>query len=173
MVIWNSVLTLFSFVEGIDTIQGVLFGLGLLLLLAEAFVPGFGIAGISGIVLMVIGIIMTARTLFEAMVMVIILLLIVALFVWIILRSARKGKLAKKLILWNAARHEEGFRTSPDLTTLVGQEGIAVTVLRPAGTGDFSGQRLDVVTDGTYLEQGTRIKIIRIEGRRIVVKPLE
>ncbi len=173
LAIWNLALNIFSFVEGIDTIQGVLFGLGLLLLLAEAFIPGFGVAGISGVVLMVIGIIMTARTAFEAVVMVIILLLIVALGIWIILRSAKKGKLAKKLILWSAAKHEDGFRTSADTSTLVGLEGVALTVLRPAGSGDFSGQRLDVVTDGTFIESGTRIRIVRTEGRRIVVKAID
>ena len=173
MVLLSLALNVFSFVEGIGTLQGVLIGLGMLLLLVEAFIPGFGIAGISGLVMVAIGIILTARTAFEALMMVLILLLFVALVLWIILRSAKKGKLAKKLILWSAAKHEEGFRTSADNSAFVGREGIALTVLRPAGSGDFSGERLDVVTDGTYIESGTKIKIVRTEGRRIVVKAIE
>jgi len=55
----------------------------------------------------------------------------------------------------------------------VGQEGVALTVLRPAGTGEFAGRRLDIVTDGDFIERGTKIKIIRTEGRRIVVEPVE
>jgi len=173
LVLLSLALNVFSFVEGIGTLQGVLIGLGMLLLLVEAFIPGFGIAGISGLVMVAIGIILTARTAFEALMMVLILLLFVALVLWIILRSAKKGKLAKKLILWSAAKHEEGFRTSADNSAFVGREGIALTVLRPAGSGDFSGERLDVVTDGTYIESGTKIKIVRTEGRRIVVKAIE
>jgi membrane-bound ClpP family serine protease len=173
LVLLSLALNVFSFVEGIGTLQGMLIGLGMLLLLAEAFIPGFGVAGISGLVMVTIGIILTARTAFEAVMMVLILLLFLALVLWIILRSAKKGKLAKKLILWSAAKHEDGFRTSADNSAFVGREGVALTVLRPAGSGDFSGERLDVVTDGTFIESGTKIKIVRTEGRRIVVKAIE
>ena len=169
----SSALGIFSFVEGIESLQATLFILGLVLLIVEAFIPGFGIAGGSGIVLLVMGIILTARTPFEALMMVVILLLLIALVVAIILRSAKKGQLSRKLILRSAAKHEEGFRTSADYSALVGQEGVALTVLRPAGSGEFAGQRLDVVTDGTFIENGTRIRIIRTEGRRIVVQPIE
>lgn len=166
-------MNIFSFVEGIDTIQAILFILGLLLLVVEIFTPGFGIAGGSGIILLILGIIFTARTPFEAIVMVIILILLVALLLAIILRSAKRGKLSKKLILWSAAKHEDGFSTSSDTSALIGKEGIALTVLRPAGSGEFDGQRLDVVTDGIFIEKGTKIKIIRTEGRRIVVEPVK
>ena len=166
-------MNVFSFVEGIETIQAVLFILGLLLLIVEAFMPGFGIAGITGLVLLVAGIIMTARTVFEAFVMVMILLLIVALLAFVILRSAKKGTLSRKLILWSAAKHENGFSASADTTSLTGREGVAVTILRPAGTGEFDGQRLDVVSEGAFIERGAQIKIIRTEGRRIVVEPVK
>ena len=92
-------LNLFSFVEGIDTLQAVVFIIGLLLLLIEIFTPGFGIAGGSGIILMITGIILTARTPFEAMIMAVILVLLLAGLLAIIIRSAKKGRLAKKLIL--------------------------------------------------------------------------
>ena len=44
-------------------------------------------------------------------------------------------------------------------------------MLRPAGIGDFDGVRLNVVTEGGFIEQGTRIEIVRVEGGRIVVRP--
>ncbi|MEA4889537.1 MAG: NfeD family protein [Clostridiaceae bacterium] len=164
---------IFSFIEGIGTLQAIFLILGLLLLVAEMFTPGFGIAGGSGLLLLIIGIIMTARSPFEAMVMVLILILLVALMLFLILRSAKKGKLARKLILWSAAKHEEGFSTSEDLSQMIGWEGIALTVLRPAGSGDFNGRRLDVVSDGTYIEKDIKIKIVSVEGRRIVVQPVK
>lgn len=168
-----SFMGLFSFIEGIETLQAILFIVGLLLLIAEMFMPGFGIAGISGLVLLVLGIILTARTALEAVVMVVILILLIAIVLAVILYSAKKGKLSKKLILWSAAKHEQGFTTSEDKSDLIGKEGVALTVLRPAGTGEFEGRRLDVVTDGSFVEQGTRIKIVRTEGRRIVVEPIK
>ncbi len=166
-------LNIFSFIEGIDTLQAVLFIVGLLLLVVEIFTPGFGVAGAGGLILLVIGIVLTARTPFEAFVMVMILLILIAGSLFIIIRSAKKGRLAKKLILWSAAKHEDGFSSAPDTSDLVGREGVAVTVLRPAGSGEFDGRRLDVVTDGTFIENGTKIKIVRTEGRRIVVEPIQ
>lgn len=165
-------MNVFSFIEGIETLQAVLFLLGLLLLIVEAFIPGFGIAGGTGLVLLVVGIITTARTAFEAFVMVVILILFVALMLFIILRSAKKGALSKKLILWSASRHEEGFSTTADTTSMTGKEGIAITILRPAGTGEFDGKRFDVVSEGAFIERGSNIRVIRTEGRRIVVEPI-
>ena len=53
----------------------------------------------------------------------------------------------------------------------MGKQGRTTSVLRPAGIGDFDGVRLNVVTEGGFIEQGTRIEIVRVEGGRIVVRP--
>ena len=162
-----------SFLGGIGTLQTILFILGLGLLFVEIFVPGFGIAGGTGIVLLTIGIIMTARTPFEAFMMVLILLMLIAVVLIVILRSAKKGKLSKKLILRSASKREDGFSATSDTTALVSKEGVAITLLRPSGIGEFDGQRIDVVSEGSYIQPGTKIKIVKTEGRRIVVKPIE
>jgi membrane-bound ClpP family serine protease len=163
----------FSFVDGIGTLQAVLIILGLALLAVEIFLPGFGVAGGTGILLLLVGIITTARTPFEAFIMVSILVVLVAITVALLLRSAKKGTLSKKLILWTAAKQKDGFSTSTDMSQWVGKKGVAITVLRPAGTGEFEKQRLDVVTDGSFVERGTNIVIVRTEGRRIVVEPMD
>ncbi len=173
MVLAQLALEFFNYFKTINTIQGILFALGLLFLVLEVFTPGFGVAGGIGVVLLVVGIIMTARTLLEALAMFAILLVVLAVMIILVYRSAKKGKLSKKLILWHAAKREDGFSSTDDASALVGQEGVALTVLRPAGTGEFAGRRLDIVTDGDFIERGTKIKIIRTEGRRIVVEPVE
>ncbi|NLM15131.1 MAG: hypothetical protein GX218_04665 [Clostridiaceae bacterium] len=162
-----------SIIEGISTFQIILFVVGLLLLIVEMFLPGFGIAGGSGVVLLVIAIVLTAKNATQAAVMVLILLALIALVLFVILRSAKKGKLSKTLILNSAARSTEGYRATADLSDLLGNVGVALTVLRPAGTGEFTDRRLDVVAEGMYIDKGTPIKIVRIEGRRIVVEPVE
>ncbi|HAL74389.1 MAG TPA: hypothetical protein DCM45_04755 [Clostridiales bacterium] len=161
-------LNVFSFWESIGTVQAILFVLGLLLLIFEAFTPGFGIAGGSGLVLIIIGIFLTGQKPVDYLIMFLLLIVIVALLLLVILRSAKKGKL-KKIVLRSATSQADGFSSTADYSSLVGSEGVALTVLRPAGTADFGGQRLDVVTDGEFLAKGTRIKIVRTEGRRIVV----
>ncbi|MDD2458415.1 MAG: NfeD family protein [Eubacteriales bacterium] len=173
MVSLQLALEFFDFFKTINTIQGIIFILGLLFLVIEVFSPGFGVAGGVGVLLLVVGIIMTARSLMEALAMFAILLVLLAILIVIVYRSAKKGKLSKKLILWQAAKREDGFSATEDASALVGQEGVALTVLRPSGTGEFAGRRLDIVTDGDFIERGTKIKIVRTEGRRIVVKPVE
>lgn len=162
---------LFSFFQQIQTVEAVILIIGLLLLVAEMFMPGFGIAGGTGIVLIIAGIFMTARSALEAFIMFVVLILLVTGMMLLILRSAKKGQIARRLILHQSASREKGFRTSRDLSHLVGQTGIAATSLRPAGTGLFDGNRLDVVTEGSFIEKDTPIQITQTHGSRIIVVP--
>ncbi|MCE5197335.1 MAG: hypothetical protein LLG09_09510 [Negativicutes bacterium] len=157
----------------IGTLQIVLFLLGLALLFVEIFIPGFGIAGGSGILLLIVGILMTAQTPLQAVVMILILLLLLSLLLFAILHSAKKGKLSKKLILKSASKREDGYSSTSDHSALLGKDGIALSLLRPAGIGEFDGQRLDVVSEGRFIEPGTKIRIVETAGSRIVVKPIE
>ena len=58
----------------------------------------------------------------------------------------------------------------PDLSGLLGAIGVAATSLRPAGKAQFGDQFLDVVSQGSYIQPGTRLQVVEIEGNRIVVK---
>lgn len=162
---------LISFFQQIQTVEAILLIAGVLLLIAEMFMPGFGIAGGTGIVLIIIGIFMTARTPFEAFILFVILIAIVTALMMIILRSAKKGQIARKLILHQSASREKGFSTTKDLSHLVGQTGVAITPLRPAGIGLFDGTRIDVVTEGGFIDKDSPIQITQVHGHRIIVIP--
>ena len=164
---------LFSFVENIELVQAILLTLGLLFLLAEIFIPGFGIAGITGIILFIVGIIMTANTFMEALVMFLILLLVLAVVIMIVVRSASKGRLSKTLVLNESLSKEKGFSGVEDMKYFEGREGVALSMLRPSGIGVFDGVRLDVVAEGAFIEEGSRIRIVEVEGRRIVVEKIK
>lgn len=164
---------IFSFLHNIEWLQAVLLISGLILLFAEVFIPGFGVAGITGIIVFIIGILLTAETLFEALIMFLLLLLILAIVLVFVIRSATKGRLSRKLILRSEVGKVEGFTAVEDMNVFLGREGVALSVLRPAGIGLFDGVRLDIVTDGTFLEEGTKIKIIAVEGRRIIVSEIK
>ena len=164
---------IFSFVENIETLPAILFVLGLALLFVEAFLPGFGVAGGTGLLLLIVGIVLTAESAFEAIVMIVILLLLVAAVLFIILRSAKRGRLSRILVLRSSANRESGFSATEDYSAMVGKEGVALTTLRPAGTAEFDGQRLDVVSEGAFIEKGEKVRITRSEGRRIIVQPLK
>ena len=164
---------IFSFVGNIELLQAILLVLGLIFLLAEVFIPGFGIMGIVGIILFVVGIILTASTFVEALVMFLILLVILAIIIMLVVRSATKGRLSKTLVLNESLSREKGFSAVEDMKIFLGKEGKAISMLRPAGIGIFDGVRLDVVSKGAYIEEDSNIKITEVVGRRIVVDVIE
>lgn len=147
-------------------------GFGLVLMLIEVFLPGFGVSGMFGSFLLVIGISLTARTLFEGLLLVIILLAIIGINLLIVYRSATKGKLRKSLVLAESLSKEDGFSSTEDLSAFLGQDGISCTVLRPAGIADFHGVKLDVVSEGEFIAPHTKVKVIKVVGRRVIVRKL-
>lgn len=162
----------FSFVDNIELIQGIFLLLGLILLIVEIFVPGFGFAGGSGTVLIIIGIILTADNIREALIMFLILVLLLAGLLTIVLRSAGKGRL-RKMVLQSSSRKEDGYSTSNDPRGLIGKTGKTTTYLRPSGSGVFEGVRLDIVANGTFIDKGTAVRIVDAYGSRIVVEVIE
>jgi membrane-bound serine protease (ClpP class) len=80
--------------------------------------------------------------------------------------------LGKHMILGAPKRHPEPA-TRSNRTDLVGREGIARSQLRPSGTADLDGERVDVVTRGELVDAGSRIRVIENRGNRIVVKAIE
>ncbi len=60
----------------------------------------------------------------------------------------------------------------PDYRSLVGQEGVALTSLRPSGKARIGSQRVDVVSQGGLIEKDTRIKVVQVEGARVVVRTI-
>ena len=61
---------------------------------------------------------------------------------------------------------------SPEYMDLLNKEGIALSILRPAGIAKIDGKRVDVVADGSWIESGKSIKVTRVEGVRILVKEI-
>lgn len=150
-----------------------LIGVGLLVL--EAFMPGFGVAGISGIVVEVIAVVLTwnQHGPVAALGMLLIILSVVAIAISMSLRSATNGRLSKsRIILHDTESNEAGYRSAEDMEVFLGREGQTTTVLRPTGMAEFDGVRLNVVSEGEFIQAGTAVRIVRIEGSRILVRPV-
>ena len=65
---------------------------------------------------------------------------------------------------------DAGYTSRSNLSELLGAEGVALTTLRPAGTAEFNGKRVDVVTDSEYIDHGKQIVVVAVEGMRVVVR---
>lgn len=155
---------------GISWLPLIVIVAGLALVILEMFLPGFGAPGIIGVILLAIGIIMFAETPLQALIMIVIILAILGVALVLVLQSASKGRLSKHLVLNDSLNDSEGFSAVDDLNYFIGSEGVTLTVLRPSGTADFSGVKLDVVSDGEFIPKGSTVIIAKVEGNRIVVK---
>ena len=148
-------------------------GVGLLVL--EAFMPGFGLPGISGIILQIVAVAFTwvNHGPLAALGMTLVILSIIAIAISVSLRSATKGKLSRsKLILHDTESNAAGYRATEDLDVFLGREGVTTTVLRPTGIAEFDGVRLNVVSEGEFVQSGTAVHIVRVDGARILVRPI-
>ncbi|MBR3494004.1 MAG: hypothetical protein IKH38_01125 [Clostridia bacterium] len=148
-------------------------GIGLLIL--EMFIPGFGVAGLSGIALEIAAVVVAwvNNTPMVALIVLMAELTVAAIILSISLRSAAKGRLSRsEMILHATQRDEDGYLPTEDMKVFLNKEGTATTALRPTGMGDFDGVRLNVISDGEFIEQGTPIRITRVDGARIVVQPI-
>jgi membrane-bound ClpP family serine protease len=143
---------------------------GLIFVIIEMFHPGFGAPGIIGAILLLVGVILYARSFIQALIMLLIIIAILGIAMTIVLQSAAKGHLSRHLVLNDSLDKDDRFASSEDLEYFIGSEGTTLTVLRPSGTADFNGVKLDVVSEGDFLPESTAVKIIKIEGHRIVVK---
>ncbi|MGI5848617.1 MAG: NfeD family protein [Christensenellales bacterium] len=160
--------------ETISTVSIVLFSVGMVLLLIELFIPGFGIFGGLGLLALILCIIFQAKTLTEALILVLIIGAIIALLAIIAGRSLRKGILYRSsLVLKAAAEKNEGYVSNDDYSRFIGKKGVSLTPLRPAGIAEIDGEKADVVTDGEYIQSGSKIEVSKVSGRRIIVKKAE
>ena len=140
--------------------------LGAALMMVEVFLPGFGLPGISGIVLIGAGVVIVWFKVgaLAALATLLVVIAVLAVFVSYMMRRASSGD--AKIFL----REKEELRSREDMQVLLGKQGRTSSVLRPAGIGDFDGVRLNVVTEGSFIERDKPIEIVNVDGARIVVR---
>ena len=156
--------------QNLPSILCVLLGAGLIVV--EVFLPGFGLPGISGIVLLGIGTIFVGVNygLLTAVGVLLVIIAVLAVLISWVLRSAAKGGFKRSELFLT---EKDELRSNEDMKVLVGRRGMTKTVLRPAGIGDFDGVRLNVVTEGGFIPADQQIEIIKTEGARIVVRSVD
>nr|WP_232824264.1 MULTISPECIES: nodulation protein NfeD [Paraliobacillus] len=148
----------------------ILLIVGMVLIFAEIFVPG-GIIGFLGVGAVVGSLYMSTDNVVH-MSMSIMIAFVVAIITAIVLIKTiglEKGFL-RKIILNDATTTEKGYVSSVNKLELIGMEGTTVTPLRPAGTALIGNERIDVVSEGGYIESQQKVKVVTSEGSRIVVR---
>ena len=159
-----------SFLTELSALSIILFCVGVLLLIVEMCHPGFGAAGVLGLVCLVADIFLTAKTVEQGLILTGIIAVIVVILLIISVTLVSKGKLPRTLTLKESTDRASGYIGGESLEKYLGKEGRALTDLRPAGTAELEGERVDVLTRGEYLEAGTELIVTEVGGNRVVVK---
>ncbi|MDR2571119.1 MAG: hypothetical protein LBD23_12655 [Oscillospiraceae bacterium] len=157
----------------VSIISIILFIVGVGLLIVEMFEPGFGFFGTFGIVSLIACIFVTADTVSHGLILTAIFFVIILILLGIFLILVSKNKLPGRLVLKESETLEQGFSGTEDMAYLMGKTGTVVTICRPVGNVDFDGVKLEVVTQGDFIEKGEEVEVVEIEGNRVVVKTLK
>ena len=155
------------------------FVLGVGLILVEVFVlPGFGVAGISGIILMFGSIFYVFKSAYQfetAILAFSSVIVLTAIFVIAAFYLFPKTRAWKYLALATEMSSDIGYHSAgdEDFQSYIGQTGTAITPLRPAGTIRLAGKRVDVLTAGDFIPSETLVKVIDVEGSKVFVEALD
>lgn len=150
---------------------------GLILMIIEMATPGIGVPGALGAAALIAAIVLSAagtgeNAFFNALFTLAIILVILVVAAIVIFRSFNKGAISRSPIILK--EHIEGGSNSlseEDMKKLIGRRGICSNTLRPAGNAIFDGLKLDVVSNGEFIQKDAVVRIIAVDGTKILVAP--
>jgi membrane-bound serine protease (ClpP class) len=143
----------------------ILLILGAVLMFLETLLPGL-VAGIIGFICLVVAVVLAYTENFATGNIVLgIVIAGLALGTWAWLKFFPDSSVARKFIA-----HRAVGDLGVEKPELLNGTGTALTQLRPSGVAQINGQRVDVVTEGGLIERGTAVKVVTVEGARIVVR---
>jgi membrane-bound serine protease (ClpP class) len=152
----------------------LLFVIGFIALFVELFVPAAGVIGALGIICMIVGTILAYSRLGRVVGSIFLAGTLIGTpgMIVIGLKVFPNTFVGKKLILRETQQRDTGYTsyTGEKYDGLPGKQGTALTTLRPSGMTIIEGKKYSVVTAGEMIEKGETIKVVKVEGSRIVVK---
>jgi len=171
-----------SYIAQLATISDMLLIIaGFSLIMLEAFViPGFGVVGISGIGIVVYGLYLLLipnvpvgeEVLSNATDGFMIGLLGAIIGIYLLLKLMVKTKFWKQLTAPGSQKKEDGYTNSFGWESLIDQIGVADTDLHPSGWVRVEDKRFFMISEGDFIEKGSSVKILSVDGNRVLVKKL-
>jgi len=162
----------------------LLFVVGLLIVAIEVIVPSGGLLGVAAFICL-LGSVGCAYQLsgWSAAVLACVEVVCVPVVIALTFKVLPRTSFGKQLILSppsessdSSAGRAAGGAAKPTVSPfddLLGKEGRAVAPLRPSGTAEFGGRRVSVITNGELIEPGSRVRVVLVEGNRVVVESVQ
>lgn len=146
-----------------------LFVIGVGCLIAEAFIPGFGVFGVLGIAGILAALLFSSRDIVSFLTVLGVSIMGSAVLLPVVYYLLKKSGLLRKVALAEGMLPEKGYVSHEHIPSLLGKKGVALTVLRPAGVARIGGEKHSVISSGSFIPQGTNIKVVEHTPGRIVV----
>jgi membrane-bound serine protease (ClpP class) len=147
---------------------------GLVAIILEVFVPSAGIIGIAGLGSIIASIVIAYQRLGNLIgsIYLAVVLVLVPVFIVLYFRFFPRSPVGRWLISQDRQESEKGYYsfTPEKYADLVGKEGTALTILRPVGTVLIEGQKYSAVTAGEFIEKDKQVRVLKVEGSRVVVR---
>lgn len=168
-VFWGS-----QYVKGtVDLFQIALFLGGILCIIIEMLLPTIGLLAGVGVAAMLYSVVLALGGNMAAVsVLVISLMAAIAIFA-LLVNQLPSSRLWKKFVLKDQSTSKRGYISAVEESHLVGQQGTVLTELRPSGSALIDGHPVDVVSEGAFIQKGEKVKVVSVNGSRVVVRRLE
>ena len=156
----------------VNVVSIILFGIGVIFVIIELFVVG-AVIGLIGMGLIIFSIITLGDNLIF-MIGNVVIALILSIIEWVILVKIFKRNIPflDKVVLKDSTNTESGYTSHDDRSHLVGKTATTLTDLRPAGIISYGTERIDAVSDGSFILRNKEVKILEVEGTRVVVREI-
>ncbi len=169
--------------EIVSLLDVILFISGVILIIVEIFfIPGFGVPGLLGILMIVLSMFLgllpdfnfiTTDLVESAILQIAISLIATIVLAVILLKYLPKTSLMNNFVLNTSINSKSSYVINENRSELIGKEGIAISDLRPTGFAIIDGNRVDVITEGEFISRDSKIVVIKEEGSKVLVKLIE
>lgn len=156
----------------VNVVSIILFSIGVIFVIIELFVVG-AVIGLIGMGLIIFSIITLGDNLIF-MIGNVVIALILSIIEWVILVKIFKRNIPflDKVVLKDSTNTESGYTSHDDRSHLVGKTATTLTDLRPAGIISYGTERIDAVSDGSFILRNKEVTILEVEGTRVVVREI-
>ena len=151
-------------------VEIIFFVAGALLLFIEVTIEGFGPVGVAGIASIAMGIVGSAADPGQGALQLAASLAIATIIGGLLVKSGYESKILSKSVLRSVLSTEDGYVANVNRTDLIGQEGVALTSLRPTGEIEVEGKRYNVQSEGEFIPKSSRVIVISVRNGQIFVR---
>ncbi|AXY25456.1 hypothetical protein CL176_05280 [Suicoccus acidiformans] len=151
----------------------LIFVLGIILIIAELYIPDFGILGLLGLAALMASLFLNGQTIEQIILLLLGGLVVIVALGWLFIRADKTVNIGPGLVLETALDEQSGYQSHRDYSDLTGQIGIAITDLRPVGRGEFAGQAYQVNSIEAFIAQGSTIQVQRVSQGSIYVRSVQ